>query len=148
MLFINSRFVNFLINMNIKDKSWWSYLSGNWLNLDIFSKANTILVIKVNNEKHSLLEIFAREIRTTSVCWNIINTYYDSPYFNMAMISYKMKNNKNKAFCCKLSYGILFLGYASPEGPLISKCLFGVFNSSKQRMKTIRLEVPMEVSKE
>ena len=28
------------------------------------------------------------------------------------------------------------------KGPLISKCLFGVFNFLKKRMKTIRLEVP------
>ena len=29
------------------------------------------------------------------------------------------------------------------KGQLISKCLFGVFNSSKKRTKTIRLEVPL-----
>ena len=31
---------------------------------------------------------------------------------------------------------------AMHKGQLISKCLFGVFNSPKKRTKTIRLEVP------
>ena len=30
-----------------------------------------------------------------------------------------------------------------PKGQLISKCIFGVFNSSKKRTKTIQLEVKM-----
>ena len=30
------------------------------------------------------------------------------------------------------------------KGQLISKCLFGVFNSPKKQMKTIRLEVPSQ----
>ena len=29
-----------------------------------------------------------------------------------------------------------------PKGQLVSKCIFGVSNSSKKRTKTIRLEVP------
>ena len=33
-------------------------------------------------------------------------------------------------------------GLVPDKGQLISKCLFGVFNSSKKRTKTIRLEVP------
>ena len=32
--------------------------------------------------------------------------------------------------------------HRSSKGQLISKCLFGVFNSRKKRMKTIRLEIP------
>ena len=33
------------------------------------------------------------------------------------------------------------LNYIADKGQLISKCLFGVFNSSKKRTKTIRPEV-------
>ena len=36
----------------------------------------------------------------------------------------------------------LFLLTMVPKGQLISKCLFGVFNSSKKRTKTIQFEVP------
>ena len=34
--------------------------------------------------------------------------------------------------------------YGNFKVQLISKCLFGVFNSPKKRMKTIRLEVPQQ----
>ena len=33
-------------------------------------------------------------------------------------------------------------GLVPDKGQLISKCLFGVFNSSKNQTKAIRLEVP------
>ena len=36
------------------------------------------------------------------------------------------------------------MGSAPAKGQLILKCLFGVFNSSKKQMKTIRLEVPYQ----
>ena len=50
---------------------------------------------------------------------------------------------------CKLGLKILeyqvgphHQSQCSGKGQLILECLFGVFNSPKKRMKTIRLEVP------
>ena len=36
----------------------------------------------------------------------------------------------------------VFWVFWEPKGQLVSKCLFGAFNSPKKRTKTIRLEVP------
>ena len=60
------------------------------------------------------------------------------------------------SFCKLLTYILLVSTYAEStdmevcgfckfecfKGQLISKCLFGVFDSSKKKPKTIRLDVP------
>ena len=64
------------------------------------------------------------------------------------------KKNNSLAFSIYHNHFVIFLLFwnkfvlqtrssvVSSKGQLISKCLFGVFNSPKKRMKTIRLEVP------
>ena len=85
---------------------------------------NLFLCLKLQNRYH--FGTYACPIFARTVLYNLL--------LKMAFILIS-------SFFPYLKMGHVFMIHTT-KGQLISKCLFGAFNSSKKRMKTIWLEVP------